>query len=223
MFFTFLARPAGRASAGREEKAMVPLHTGSRARRVATRLGVVAAGLGLILAPGMSTAAHADTGTLKYTCTASGVPNQLVTAVVHGTAPATAAVGETVALSGFAVDVSLSAETTGLLYHFLGVRSVIGTAAVGVTVDNAGTPAPLPNTAVAMPDTAVPATGALTVTGTGTGPSFVTTTAGTVKFQAGGFTAEIVGTNTAGEKIPLPVACALDAGQDSTIASVAVA
>jgi hypothetical protein len=90
------------------------------------------------------------------------------------------------------------------------------------SVDNAGTSAPLPVTAMTIPATTVPASGALTVVASGAGPSFVADTAGTVAFKAGAFTAALVGTTWTGGTSNIPVTCTPDANQDLTIASVTV-
>ena len=56
----------------------------------------------------------------------------------------------------------------------------------------------------------------------GTGPSFVTDTAGTVVFKAGSFTADLVGTTWMGTTQQVPVTCVANAGQDMTVATVTV-
>jgi hypothetical protein len=194
----------------------------STPRTRAARLAAAGAALGLAVAALVATPAAADSGTLNYTCSASVLTNQPFTAVVHGTVPATAAVGDTVTLDGFSADVTVNENASGALYHFLGVRSVAGTAQVETSVDNAGTPVPLPSTTVTIPATPAPASGALVVVASGTGPSFTTTTAGTVSFVAGSFTAALVGTTWAGGTTDIPVSCVPDAGQDLTIGAVAV-
>jgi hypothetical protein len=191
--------------------------------RAGARLGVLGVVLGMV-ALGLGAApAAADTGTLNYTCSASILTNQQFTVVVHGTVPEAAAVGETVTLAGLSADVTVNSGATGALYHFLGVRSVTGTAQVDAVVDNAGTPVPQPATPMTIPATDVPSSGSLTVVASGTGPSFVTTTPGTVRFVAGPFTADLLGTTWTGGTQNIPVSCVPDAGQDLTIASVTVA
>lgn len=194
-----------------------------RSVRILARLGAVGVAAGLaVLGLGAAPAA-ADTGTVNYTCTASILTNQAFTVVVHGTAPETAAVGDTVSLSGLSADVTVNSGATGALYWFLGARSIAGTAQFDISVDNAGTPAALPATAMTVPSTPVPASGALTVVASGTGPSFLTTGAGTVSFEAGPFTAALVTTNSTGGTSDVPVACTPNTGQDLTIASTTVA
>jgi hypothetical protein len=73
-----------------------------------------------------------------------------------------------------------------------------------------------------IPATEVPSTGSLTVTGSGTGPSFKTTTPGKVAFVAGPFKAAPVGTTATGGTANIPVTCTLDPGQDPTIAAVTI-
>jgi hypothetical protein len=187
-----------------------------------SRFGAIGVAVGLAVLGFAAPPAAADTGTVKYTCTASILTNQPFTVVVHGTAPATAAVGDTVTLEGLTADVTVNSDATGALYWFLGARSIEGPAQFDISVDNAGTPAPQPATAMAVPATPVPASGALTVVASGTGPSFVTTAAGTVSFEAGPFNAQLVATNSTGGTSDVPVACTPDAGQDFTIASTTV-
>jgi len=186
------------------------------------RIAVLGAALGLAAVGLAAAPASADSGTLNYTCSASILTNQAFTVVVHGTAPATAAVGDTVTLDGLSADVTVNSGATGALYHFLGVRSVTGTASVESSLDNAGTPAPLPNTEMTIPATPVPASGTLTVVASGIGPSFVADTAGTVAFKAGAFTAALVGTTWLGGTTNIPVTCTPDANQNLTIATVTV-
>ncbi len=191
--------------------------------RTAGKLTASALAAGVALASvGAVSAAQADTTTLKYTCSASILTNQPFTAIFRGAAPADAAVGDTVSLTGLGAEVVVNPEATNALYGILGVRSVTGTAQVELGVDNAGTPAPLPATPMTIPATPVPATGSLAVNATGTGPSFTTTTAGKVSFVAGPFTAALVGTTEAGGTTNVPVTCTLDPGQDPTIATVSV-
>jgi len=187
-------------------------------RAVALAAGLVLAGTGLAAAP-----ASADTGTLKYNCSASILTNQLLTAVVHATAPATAKVGDTVTLAGFSADVRVNSGATGALYWFLGARSVHGTATVATSVDNAGTNVPQPSSTLAVPSAPVPSSGELAITASGPGPSFVTTTAGKVRFQVGGFTGDLIAVNSSGGTSTAPVSCVLNPGQDPTVASVTVA
>lgn len=187
-----------------------------------SRFGVIGVAIGLAVLGLAAPPAVADTGTVNYTCTASILTNQPFTVAVHGTAPATAAVGDTIALTGLTADVTVNASATGALYFFLGARNIAGPAQFDISVDNAGTPAPLPATAMAVPATPVPASGALTVVASGDGPSFVTTAAGTVSFEAGAFNAQLVATNSTGGTNDVPVTCTPNAGQDLTIASTTV-
>ncbi len=187
------------------------------------RFAAIGAVAGLAMIGLASPPAAADTGTVNYTCTASILTNQPFTVVVHGTAPETAAVGDTIELTGLSADVTVNANATGALYWFLGARSIEGPAQADISVDNAGTSVPLPAAALTVPATPVPASGALTVVAAGTGASFVTTTAGTVSFEAGPFNAQLVATNSTGGTSNVPVACTPDSGQDLTIATTTVA
>jgi hypothetical protein len=186
-------------------------------RPVALGAGLVLAAMGLGAAP-----ASADTGTLTFNCSASILTNQKLTAVVHASAPATAAVGDTVTLANFSADVRVNSGATGALYWFLGARSVSGTASVQTSVDNAGTTVPQPNAELAIPSAPVPSSGELAITASGPGPSFVTTTAGTVRFQVGGFTGDLIAVTSSGGTSSAPVNCVLNPGQDPTVASVTV-
>jgi hypothetical protein len=192
------------------------------ARRAGIRAITLGAGLALVGAVVGAAPASADTGALTYNCSASILTNQLLTATVHATAPATATVGDTVALSGFSADVTVNSGATGALYWFLGARSVNGTASVQTSVDNAGTSVPQPNAALAIPSAPVPSSGELKIVASGPGPSFVTTTAGTVRFQVGGFTGDLIAVNSTGGTSAAPVNCVLNPGQDPTVASVTV-
>ena len=189
------------------------------------RTGAVAAGLGLLCATTLAaTSASADTGTLNYTCKAATIEGQLLTAIARGTAPETASVGDTVSLTGFSAEVTVNKDLTGLLYYFLGTRSISGTASAETVVDENGTAISQPNADLTIAPTDVLADSALTVSAVGDGPSYVTTQPGAVRFQVGSFSADLLAYKAPDDPAPFPIRleCVLDPGQDTTIASVTV-
>lgn len=199
---------------------MVRFSGGQSAKRSSIRTAAVGGALGLLCAAVGAAPASADTGVLTYTCSASILTNQVFTATVHGTAPETATVGDAITLENFSADVSVNAGATGTLYGFLGARSIAGTASLQLAAE--GTDLPAATAEMQVPATPVPSSGELTVQAAGTAPSFTPTAEGTVRFQAGSFTAALVTTNWAGGTADIPVNCVLDEGQDTTIATTTV-
>ena len=192
----------------------------SSQRRAAIRTAAAGGALGLLATALGAAPAAADTGVVNYTCSASILTNQAFTATARGTAPATATVGEAIGLSDFSADVTVNSSATGTLYWFIGARSVTGTAALQIAAEGTGLAAAPAN--VQVPATPVPSSGELTVRGTGPAPTFTPTAPGTVRFQAGNFTAALVTTNANGGTSNIPVNCTLNPGQDTTIASTTV-
>jgi len=169
--------------------------TASRTRVLVVTAALAAAGLPL-LAGGPAQAASVP---LTYHCTTSpNVGEYDFSAVIDTNAPATLGAGMTTPIT-VTSDVTIP-EALVTTLHGLGVATVEGTSQATGTVDGSGRVSTL-----AIPKTAVPASGAMHVVGTGAGGPITGGAVGSsILLGAANFTATLTPKDTAGNVVGIP-------------------
>jgi hypothetical protein len=191
----------------------------SRTRtRLTAATGVAALTAGLTTGLVLATPAQAATGTLTYTCTILGQPQQ-VTVVADTDAPKKIAYGETIT-PGATGTITIP-EAVADQARLAGAKKADGKADVAATVD--GTARPL---TLAVPSTNIPPNGPLVLEAAGPAGSFVGAKVGNVyDIAVGNFTTllnlyEANGTAIAGS--PQTIPCVQNPGQNAAVDTIKV-
>ena len=166
-------------------------------------------------------ATAATTAPLQYRCEAN-VFGQVVqqgtwTAEVTVDLPSQVTVGATIPAPAISAKVTTSTDAANTL-RFLGETEVDGTSVAKYTLAGQDRSANL-----TIGRTAVPTSGALTTTATGTGAAETAPTApGSLEVAVGDFTARIQTYKNGTPDLLLPITCTLTAGQDAKVGTIDV-
>lgn len=189
----------------------------SSARRgvagIAGMAGAFALTLGSLVASSPAEAAPV----LNFDCTATvfgqTVDEGVWTAEVNADVPAQVTVNEAIPAPAVTATVTASQLASDNL-RALGVQTIEGTSEAGYTVGGEARTASL-----TVPQVAIPASGQIVTAASGTGQAETAPAEpGTVTVAVGDFTASL----TTDSGFVIPITCTLQAGQDTTIASIAV-
>jgi hypothetical protein len=183
-------------------------------------LAVVVVGAGTGVTGAGVAAAQPVSTTLQYSCVFPVIGAEPITVHLTADIPGSQTVG--VPTRPFPVNAVavVNTDLTGGL-RFLGVQMVEGTAvgSLNVTAPQGTTPATIP---FAIPRTAVPAGGSLSVPVTGTAPSLTFTQPGSAKISAGNINLHLIPEDANGSQIllgPMDLPCTLNGGRNTLIAS----
>ncbi|TWE09945.1 DUF6801 domain-containing protein [Rudaeicoccus suwonensis] len=191
--------------------------------RLVGATGVVAL-LGAGMSAAVAVAPGADAATsakLNYNCTATVLGTKMSqgvwTATVTATTPASVTVGAAIAAPKITASVTSSTVAANTLRE-LGITSLTGTSTANYTF---GTGAR--TVALTIPKTAVPKTGTITTSASGTGKAEVAPkTVGSIVVKIGNFTASLQTYQGTTKSALLPISCTLVAGQNTTLTTIKV-
>ena len=183
---------------------------------------LAALGIASIVATGLGAVPSvAASGNLVFICgTVIGDKEFITTADTD--LPATLATGASAPVNVTA-KVTIPDDVRNAVYTFFGARKVAGTAKIQATQNGAA----LPDIAANVASADLPASGPVTVTATGAGPTFTPTAAGTYVLKAASYTASLVFTKEDGSAAyTADVSCTpkpTTPAQDLTVDTVTVA
>ncbi|KQV67595.1 hypothetical protein ASC64_10160 [Nocardioides sp. Root122] len=183
---------------------------------------LAALGIASIVATGLGAVPSvAASGNLVFICgTVIGDKEFITTADTD--LPATLATGASAPVNVTA-KVTIPDDVRNAVYTFFGARKVAGTAKIQATQNGAA----LPDIAATVASADLPASGPVTVTATGAGPTFTPTAAGTYVLKAASYTASLVFTKEDGSAAyTADVSCTpkpTTPAQDLTVDTVTVA